>query len=38
LLRDLLCGHCNKGIGHFDDDVQWLERAIAYILMPGFRS
>jgi hypothetical protein len=33
LLRDLLCGHCNKGLGLFKDDPALLEIAIAYVRM-----
>lgn len=30
-VRELLCGNCNKGIGHFRDDIAYLEKAIRYL-------
>lgn len=29
--RGLLCSQCNKGIGHFDDDVERIKSAITYL-------
>ena len=30
-IRGLLCHHCNTGLGHFDDSIETLETAIAYL-------
>lgn len=30
-LRDLLCQNCNRGIGLFEENIEFLENAIEYI-------
>jgi hypothetical protein len=30
-VRQLLCTKCNKGLGHFDDDIELFQKAIEYI-------
>lgn len=30
-VRGLVCEPCNKGFGHFDDDVERMKKAIAYL-------
>ena len=35
-IRGVLCSGCNAGLGHFRDNVERLERAIAYL--NAFRS
>lgn len=31
VVRGLLCFNCNRAIGHFQDDVQIMQRAIRYL-------
>ena len=33
--RGWLCGTCNKGLGHFDDNIHNLARAIQYLAYPN---
>lgn len=30
-VRELLCHHCNTGLGYFKDDVELMQRAIEYL-------
>lgn len=30
-IRGLLCNHCNRGLGHFGDNIQFLDNAIRYL-------
>lgn len=30
-IRGLLCGNCNKGLGHFKDNITHLQNAIDYL-------
>ena len=34
VFRGILCQRCNAGLGLFHDKVEWLERAIAYLVEP----
>ena len=29
--RGLLCSKCNRGLGHFDDNIELIEKAIEYL-------
>lgn len=31
VVRGILCSKCNRGLGHFDDQIELLEQAINYI-------
>lgn len=34
-IRGLLCTHCNLGLGKFGDNIEGLERALAYLKRHG---
>lgn len=34
-VRGLLCGQCNKGLGHMRDDVEIMRKAIEYLSKPA---
>jgi hypothetical protein len=34
-IRGLLCTKCNSGLGHFKDNIQYLENAIIYLKEKG---
>ena len=34
-MRGYICNNCNLGLGHFDDDPEFLERAAAWVRQGG---
>ncbi len=36
-VRGLLCRMCNKGLGHFEDEIERMTRAIQYLAEPTAR-
>lgn len=35
LVRGLLCSKCNRGLGHFDDNISLMLRALRYLQVKG---
>lgn len=36
--RGILCGHCNKGLGMFKDNVEYLQNAIDYLKKHDYNN
>lgn len=37
-VRGILCSGCNTGLGHLGDNIEGLQRAIAYLQNPPFKN
>ena len=39
VFRGLLCAHCNAGLGYFEDNIDWMDEAIRYVIrsLPDYK-